>query len=187
MKLLSKKIFVFFLTLSLLSSGVVAMAAPRYFKQLKLQYSTDMVNWEHVPGNQVSGLKLKLDPGVEYYYVDVMSIRNFKPRTEEIPFYLEYEDLPDEFWAYWEGKGVDEYASGGFQEIMYDIITGELPMCILTADDRLLDGLVLEYTGEEVSMRINGEYPLGDYTLRGEVTAEHYEYITITLKSYQID
>lgn len=64
------------LSLATLSS---VNGAPRFLKQLKLMYSTDLVAWSHVPGNEISDFKLKLDPNILWYYLDVMSLKPLNP------------------------------------------------------------------------------------------------------------
>ena len=123
---------------------VTVNAKPRFLKQLKLQYSTDETSWKHIPGNQVSGFKLKLDPTVDYFYIDVMSI---KPSPDIVkgfyPFYLT--SYPDGYLEYWDGRGVYEGCGGTWEPVMWSIISKDLPICYLDVDNgdyMIVDGLL---------------------------------------------
>ena len=158
------------LTIASMALLPAVSAAPRPLKQLKLMYSTDGAVWMHVPGNQVSDFKLKLNPEVEWYYLNVMSL---KPRdTIDDGLYGFYvASYPEGFIEYWAAKGVVEGASG-WQAIMWDIINGEAPIFYLKVDGAtytLIDGLQFLAGAGEQTLRVNGDYYLGTYAYTGDI------------------
>ena len=168
----SKIVFYVLATLAIASIVVlpVVSATPRFLKQLKLMYSTDGTVWTHVPGNQVSDFKLKLDPEVDYYYLDIMSLKSMDTiPTDSYGFYVA--SYPDGFFEYWATRGVVSGASG-WQAIMWEIINGNEPIFYLDVDGTdylLIDGLQhLAGLGDQ-PLRVNGDYYLGTYAYTGNV------------------
>jgi len=167
-----KLVFCVLATLAIASIAVlpVVSATPRLLKQLKLMYSTDGTVWTHVPGNQVSDFKLKLDPEVDYYYLDIMSLKPMDPiSNDRYEFFVE--SYPDGFFEYWATRGVVSGASG-WQAIMWEIINGNAPIFYLDVDGTdymLIDGLQsLAGLGDQ-PLRVNGDYYLGTYAYTGNV------------------
>lgn len=142
-----------------------------------------------------------LNSDVDYYELNIdneemMTNYNFAPQYQ--PFYMVPPDLTGmaDFWTYWDAKGVNAGAigSGDWQELMWYIINGQLPMFYIDiADDQtmtLIDGLLfaaehLAPTEEDAAFRINGEYPLGTYQVTGDlvgINGTMYENLDIYLE-----
>jgi hypothetical protein len=161
-------------------------ATPRFLKQLKLMYTTDLVLWSHIPGNQISDFKLKLDPAVEWYYIDIMSLKPMTPINDgSYEFYVADTVLPAEFLAFWDAKGVNALATPGtWEAYMWDIINGDAPIFYLEVvgtDYMLVDGLLRGYFNAETNLRVNGDYPLGTYAYTGDIMGNTVE-MQITFK-----
>ncbi len=165
-------IFCAFVSLAIASMALLpaVSAAPRPLKQLKLMYSTDGTVWTHVPGNQVSDFKLKLNPAVEWYYLDVMSLKPKDAIADGLyGFYVA--SYPDGFFDYWASRGVVAGASG-WQAIMWEIINGNEPIFYLDvegADYMLVDGLQYLAGAGVQNLRVNGDYYLGTYAYTGDI------------------
>jgi hypothetical protein len=173
-----------FVVIAILSLAALscANATPRFLKQLKLMSSTDAVVWSHIPGNQVSDFKLKLDSNVEYFYIDVMSLKPLKPIDDGSYGFTVENPASAEWVAFWISKGADQ--SGAlWQQILYKISQGISPIFYLKVDAgeyMLLDGFW--YTlGSEEHLRVDGDYPLGTYTYNGIIMGELLE-MQITFK-----
>jgi Secretion system C-terminal sorting domain len=120
-----------------------------------------------------------LNEDVDYYELDIndaatTTTYDFAPQYQPMYLYsVEYEIV---FLAYWNAKGVNAGATGGWEEIMWDIINGLLPMFYIDVDDdqtmTLIDGLSFALNhlmpGDvDAAFRINGTYPLGEYVVGG--------------------
>jgi hypothetical protein len=146
--------------------------APRFLKQLKLMYTTDLTLWSHIPGNEISDFKLKLDPNIPWYYIDVMSLKPLQPIDDGFyGFYVE--SYPDGYFEYWATRGVVDGASD-WQAIMWEIINGREPIFYLQVDGTnymLVDGLQYLASGGLLvaNLRVNGNYLLGTYAYIGEI------------------
>ena len=161
-----------------------ANATPRPLKECNLLYSTseNPDKWMPVPGNQVSGFKLTIDPAVEWYYLDIKFIKPTLPQGVYM-FYLTPPEDPD-FWAYWDDKGVNDDAPMlvpnptpppalvlNWKFVMWHIINGDA--CIFglysdgAGDYQMRDALVWFASKMTVrtDFRVNGDYPKGTYTV----------------------
>jgi hypothetical protein len=148
-----------------------ASAAPRTLKQVNMLYSTsdNSDKWLPVAGNQVSDFKLKLDPSVEWYYLDIKFIK-----PDLIAGLTTFKLTPptdSAFWSYWGARGVTAAAvSGTWQYVMWRIINGQYAMFGLTSDGNghymLVDALQKLTTPgfPDYPLRLNGDYPKGIYT-----------------------
>jgi hypothetical protein len=162
-----------FVVIAILSLAALscANATPRFLKQLKLMSSTDAVVWSHIPGNQVSDFKLKLDPSVPYYYLDVMSLKPMKPIINGYYGFFVVGPFSDEYEAFWFSKGADPLGSP-LQVRLYEISHGTSPIFYLRVDASgymLLDGFLKDFLGVEAHLRVDGDYPLGTYTYTGDI------------------
>lgn len=163
------------LSLATLSS---VNGAPRFLKQLKLMYSTDLVAWSHVPGNEISDFKLKLDPNILWYYLDVMSLKPLNPIDNGLYGFTVAAPYPDGYFAYWASRGVVSGAVG-WQFIMWQIINGNLPIFYLKVDGTdymLVDGLQYVAFGVEQPLRVDGTYLTGTYSYVGSVASGAVSY-----------
>jgi hypothetical protein len=184
MKPLKRYGLIFIVFASVLGLVTTANASPRFLKQLKLKYSTDQTKWRHTPGNQVSGLKLKLDPSVEYFYLDIMSLKPYQTINDGY-YAFNISSYPVGYFEYWEDRGVNSSASG-WKALMWNIINGQLPICYLKVSEggtsyMIVDGLLKALYGIDEYLRINGDYHLGTYTFVGDIDGNIIE-IEITFK-----
>ncbi len=130
-------------------------------------------------GNFMNGFTMELDPTVSYYYLDVDNLSSSNPLKDgSYPFYLDKLTVPAGFFEYWATKGVDADATGGWEAVMYDIVTGELPIFYAKVEGTiytLIDGLEYEMAGETLAgpLKIDGEYFTGAYTFTGSLTDKY--------------
>lgn len=146
--------------------------------EVELQQSMDEVAWTPISGTLADVYEMILDGTENFHYLDINKLTASGPVDEGTlhPFYLDTSDLPTGFNDYWAAKGVDQTADPlSWQGQMYLIITGDQPMFYLnkTGDDyTLVDGLQYALDQGLQTLRINGDYPLGDYTFTGTVLDE---------------
>jgi hypothetical protein len=186
--------FVLF-ALAIVAAVPLAAAVPKHqFKQLKLEYTTtdpDIAGntpvWQHVPGNEISDFKLKLDPSVPYFYLDIMELKPYTPlvtspaQKDTFPFYVDTTALPAGYWDYWINvRGADPNGND-VQKLLYAIVSGAAPIFYLkvywtptTTNYRLIDGFLYQYTLEYYTLRVDGSYLLGTYTYYGTIHADTY-------------
>jgi hypothetical protein len=173
-------IFCVLVSLAMLSPAVLASvsATPRFLKQLKLMSSTDLVAWSHVPGNEISDFKLKIDPKMPWYYLDVMSLKPLNPIDNGLYGFTVAAPYPDGYFAYWASRSVVSGAVG-WQGIMWQIINGNLPIFYLKVDGTdymLVDGLQYAAFGVEQPLRVDGTYLTGTYSYVGSVASGAVSY-----------
>ncbi len=144
---------------------------------LSLQQSVDQVAWSPVNGNMFTGFKVSLNSTVPFYYLDVAGLTTNRPLSEDyFPFYLDETQVPDGFYDYWAGKGVDDNALvGTWQETMWQIINGNLPMFYLKVSASaptymLVDGLqyAVDPSTDQL-LQVPGDYPRGTYFFDGVI------------------
>jgi len=156
----------------------ITFVSPLALDALDLLGSTNLFDWTNVSGSLSAGFTMQIDPVVEYYYFDAANLVVNRPLADDLyPFYLDTSSLPAEFYTYWEARGVTESASGGWEEIMWDIINGIEPMFYLKVDGTsydMVDGLQYLVSGGfvEEPLRVNGDYPQGMYNFRGTIQDE---------------
>jgi hypothetical protein len=153
---------------------------PHQFKQLKLMYTMadpggeDQAVWVHVPGNEVSGFKLSLDPTVEYYYLDVMSLKAYAGQAlqdpYDYPFYIDPSSASQEYIDEWEAK-IEMFPAEWRDAARAIFIDGTAPIFYLSVDSgeyMLVDGFQRDVYAEgglgNYPLRINGDYTLGTFT-----------------------
>ena len=129
-------------------------------------------------GDLLTGYSLILDNSDDYYYIDVEtdgleSTLLLKDGLYEFYVNPDQQDMGD----YWDPKGVNSSASGGWEEIMYNILTAEdgYPIFYLKVSSNgtgfmLVDGLQYLLDESQEPLRINGDYPRGEYDYTGNVT-----------------
>ena len=176
-----------------------ANAAPSALKKCQMVYWTSEEGSRilPVPGNQVSGFKLKLDPTVEWYYLDTESIKPQIPIPADLPFgwdlfifYLDPNTYAEnaEFAAYW-GAKLSEHAGELWTYHMMAIIDGYAPMFFLRVTPEgeytLWDGLQCEMWLDENMegpepgpLRVNGDYPHGTYVFTCQESMFGNDYLT---------
>jgi parallel beta-helix repeat protein len=145
--------------------------------------STDELDWDPVIGDLVAGYSLCIDPEVDYYYLDIDDltgpVNELNVNFEYNAFYLDVTSVPAGFYAYWENeRGVCETCGGTWQPYMWDIISGAEPMFYIkyiSPDEyQLIDGLQYQTGGDGTDiLRVNGDYPEGNYIFSGTVTDEN--------------
>lgn len=152
--------------------ATVTVPEPLDLSDLALIYSIDETNWSPVEGTFTDGFTMYLSPLTEWYYLNASNLVVNNPLVDGMhPFYIE--SYPDGYFDYWAGRGVVDGA-GGWQGVMYQIITGNYPIFYLKVDGTsvmLVDGLQYIVSGGTVvnPLRIDGSYFPGDYTFSGEV------------------
>lgn len=172
--------------------STVTVPEPLNLSGLALQYSTDGVEWSPVGGTFADGFTMFLVPRIEWYYLNTSSLVVNNPLSDGMhPFFIE--SYPDGYFDYWAGRGVVDGA-GGWQGIMYKIITGEWPIFYLKVDGSntmLVDGLqYIASGGTEVNpLRINGSYLPGDYTFSGSVVDiyGYYDNVSVDITFTALD
>jgi hypothetical protein len=135
--------------------------------------------WDYaVSGNLTDGYEICLDPAVPFYYFDLLALTSSVPIQEVYPnaFYLDVTSVPPGFYDYWAAKGVVAGATG-WQGYMWEIINGITSQFYLLStgtDLQLIDVLEYAISGGTVynPLKINGDYPPGDYRFIGYVFNE---------------
>lgn len=140
------------LTLALLLAVLPAGAAQAdgsLVLNLTLQESTDLTNWNKIPGSLEDGFFVGLDPSmspVEMKYLDVHSLTaTLSLKDGRYGFFIDTDDAPEHFWAYWTGQDVVDGATG-WQGIMWSILKGDKPIFYIDVSTngtafKLVDGL----------------------------------------------
>lgn len=149
-----------------------------FFKNIELKYSTslDPTSWYPVKhGYGDSKFKLKLDPTVEWYYLDVASLKPMSPIKDGLYGFNVTTPYPDGYFEYWDSRGVNSSAVG-WQGIMWQIINGNLPIFYLQVvgtDYMLVDGLQYTASGGTLlaPLRVNGTYLTGTYSYLGSLSS----------------
>lgn len=138
--------------------------------------STDQQIWEDYYGGEALSFTVCLESTNLFYYFDAAFNVNVPLEEGTLnEFFLE-EVTEQYFWDYWNDKGVNESASGGWEEVMWDIINGDAPMFYIKwngSDHSLIDGLQYQFADVENPLRISGNYPPGTYLFTGTVTGEN--------------
>lgn len=157
---------------------------------LTLQQAADPLGpWLPVAGSTAAGYSMVLDAGREFYYLDVADIA-ITPAlaTGDHPFYLDVTQLPAAFYAYWQGRGVFEGATGTWEPLMWQIITGQSPMFYLRTSATaplamLIDGLQHDLNPAlSPPLRLSGNYPVGMYQFTGDLLTETGPYTFISIQ-----
>ncbi|MGC9308922.1 MAG: hypothetical protein ACP5FL_09140 [Thermoplasmatota archaeon] len=148
------------------------------FDTLVLSYSTDMENWEDVPGAYNSYTLDLDDNSATTYFLNVTSFEtNIPLATGQYGFYV----VPaEQDLTWWAAKDVTEaYAIANpdsWQAYMWEIINGNEPIFYLdvtVSDYQLVDGLQLDWPGSSspgIFLIVNGDYPHGAYHYTGTIT-----------------
>lgn len=167
-----------------------------FFTNVDLEGSQDMVTWWDANGNLEEGFRISLDYNIAEYYLTLgnETTTNVPLALDMYPFYLDPATVPDDFYTYWENRGVVEGATG-WQGIMWDIINGIEPTFFIKVDEEtkdqmfmLVDGLQYLFAGVEVFLQVPGDYPLGNYGYSGFVEGESgdmSEEITVMIEFYR--
>jgi len=141
-----------------------------------LQTSTDEASWSAISGTLALGYEMCIDPAVSYHYYDINTLTSSEALLSSAfvqnAFKLDVTSVPSGFFTYWAAKGVTSAATG-WQGVMWQIINGNAPMFYIQKDGtdyKLIDGLQYQISASTQTLRINGEYPSGNYTFRGTVT-----------------
>ena len=149
---------------------------------LDLISSTNKFDWSAVDGSMGEGFRMTLDPEVTYHYLDSDLVTSNKTLAEGLHgFYVETVPDHEDFFKYWNGRGVNKDTTNEISGTLWDIITGTLPTFYLNVEGvnpeeqtfGLVDGL-LQATGTndggDVFWRVYGDYPTGLYTYSGTIT-----------------
>jgi len=197
-KNLNKTVKVAFVVAFIFALGSIgfANATPKPLKECNMVYWTSETDKaQPVPGNQVSGFKLTLDPSVEWYFLGFKFLKPLPPIGDPdkpgdiYPFHL-IAPTPAEnpgFWTYWNTK-LSDPANAAWAPIMSKILAGKLPMFVLLVKKdgtyMLVDGLQLMIYSLFYPLRVNGDYPLGTYVFEGSVSLggmDDLEGVTMTI------
>jgi hypothetical protein len=138
----------------------------------------DQVTWETLEGDLCSGYIMPLALANPYEYIDVDTLVGSIENDGDYPFYLDEDNVPDDFFHYWAEKGVTATAALDWQIAMWKIITGQEPMFYLRVTGTeydLIDGYSYLTKGSttEDKLKVNGDYPLGHYTFEGTVDGNY--------------
>jgi hypothetical protein len=142
---------------------------------ITLVHSTDQTTWDPVAGDFATKFELCVDAMEQYHYLDVAAVSStLNPLATSVmnEFFLNTTSLPGDFYTYWNDKGVNISAVGGWEEIMWNIISGNAPMFYMEYDGTdyiLIDGLQFQAGAVKNALRISGDYPAGTYTFTGTV------------------
>jgi hypothetical protein len=145
-----------------------------------MQYSVDGgVNWAPAGGDLSTAFSLCMDP-VTYadgwYHLDIntLAMVNTAVDLEEgvlNPFKL-VSDPGTTFDDWWTAKFA-EWNDVGMQTAMESILSGAEPMFYIKrvgTDYKLIDGFQYALDESEEILRLDSDYPVGDYTFNGTVT-----------------
>ena len=95
--------------LSMVSS--VSAQEPEFIS-VKLEQSTNLIDWNDIDGTQATGFIEELNNSVTYHYLNVKyAATNVTLQTGYYGFTLR--TFPPGFFDYWEAKGIDENAAPG--------------------------------------------------------------------------
>ncbi|MDP8200980.1 MAG: right-handed parallel beta-helix repeat-containing protein [Candidatus Tenebribacter burtonii] len=172
--------------------------------QDQVQGSDNWIDLEMGENFDINQYTMYLNEAVEYYELDIKdetTVTNYDFAPQYQPLFLIDVEYGDPFFAYWNAKGVNNGAAGGWEEIMWYIINGELPMFYIdVANDQtmtLIDGLLfalnhLMPSDVDAAFRINGTYPLGGYLVEGDLVGingtmyDNYEIVMYMEEAYAI-
>ncbi|MGC9307947.1 MAG: right-handed parallel beta-helix repeat-containing protein, partial [Thermoplasmatota archaeon] len=144
------------------------------FSVLDLEYSTDGSTWLPVTGGYPHGYELLLDYQEAWYYLNVSTVTADVTLDDgDYGFCLDPSSVPGGFYAYWETRDVYEGCTG-WQQYMWEIINGRMPMFYLKVYNSgssymLVDGLMYALGQGDQPLRVDGDYPLGDYVFTAEI------------------
>ncbi len=145
--------------------------------------SPDQQNWEDYYGGETFSFTICLNPQYPFYYFDAVFSVNVPLEEGTLNEFTLDEVTDQNFWDYWDARGVNESASGGWEEVMWNIINGDEPMLYIKwdgSDYSLIDGLQYQFAGAENPLRISGDYPAGTYLFTGNLMGENCESGEIT-------
>ena len=162
------------------------------FTEISLNQSTDQGTWDDVTRISDYKFTMCLNSENDYHYIDINNSgtdTNTELKEGYYPFYLDTNNLPDNFYSYWSDNDVYEGCTGDWEPTMWDIINGTEPMMYLHVDGAqnmmLVDGLQYLLGDMDEHLRVNGDYPAGSYNFTGTVTADcaeiESELITINI------
>jgi hypothetical protein len=141
-------------------------------EDLILKESADGSAWTPIIGDLGDGYSMVLDPAKDYL-VDIETLEA-DPALADGWYGIDFDAFraPDGFFEYWAGEGVDE--------VMGQIINGELPMFYIKASGgiySLVDGYLYATNAVPGSVttpwQINGDLPVGTYHFGGQVDTEY--------------
>ena len=155
----------------------VASAQEPEFISVKLEQSTDQIDWYEIDGTLSTGYTMELNPSVIYYYLNIKFAKTSEDLMEG--FYgFNLTHFPAGYLTYWNDKGVNSSATpGSWQEHAWNMINGDTPIFYIHVDSNqnfeLIDGLQRDWGGDDTALlRVNGDYPFGSYSFQGVVKAE---------------
>lgn len=150
------------------------------FISLGLNQSTDMSVWTAVAGNLASGFTTTINPTLNYYYLDINNATSQSNVPLQAGSYSGFNltTYPAGFMAYWDAKGVNASAAAGtWQATMWQIVNGNLPIFLIRVNANgtlsLVDGLMHALGMPDELLKVNGDYPLGNYTFTGTVIGQN--------------
>jgi parallel beta-helix repeat protein len=167
-------LIIFSLILSMFVFMPTVNATPPVFINLKLQQSTDQINWYDIDGSLDTGFTLVLNESVAYHYLD-FKYASTNVLLKEGFYGFNVSSYPSGFFAYWDSRGVNSGATPGtWQAHMWDIINGNSPIFYIHVDAnnnmKIIDGLLRDFAGDPTALlRVNGDYLQGDYTYSGNI------------------
>lgn len=155
----------------------VASAQDPEFITVKLEQSTNQIDWYEIDGTLSIGYTMELDPSETYYYLNIKFAKTSEDLMEG--FYgFNLTQFPGGYFSYWDNKGVNPSATpGSWQEHAWNMINGNTPIFYIHVDSNqnfeLIDGLQRDWGGDDTALlRVNGDYPTGSYSFQGVVKAE---------------
>lgn len=153
----------------------VAATEPEFIN-IKIQYSLNQIDWYDVDGTLTTGFTLPLNESQIYYYLNI-KYASTNVLLKEGFYGFNVTSYPSNFFDYWATKGVDASSTPGtWQAHMWTIINGQSPTFYIHVDAdqnlELIDGLQRDYLGDDTALlRVNGEYPLGEFSYSGDLTS----------------
>jgi len=163
------------LIISMMMFAITIEADEPEFLDLKLEQSTDMINWDLIDGNLDTGYNVELDPSLTYKYLDVKyGSTNVELKTGLYGFKIT--SNPPGFFDYWDSKGVNTGATPGtWQAHMWKIINGLEPTFYLNVGTNqelsIVDGLTYDFFAVIDYLKVNGDYPRGAYSYEGNISS----------------
>jgi hypothetical protein len=129
-------------------------------------------------GGSFNSFSMCVDPLVtspNYYYFDIDNLTSTLPLMNGMnPFMVDQNNLPPNWFAYWDGKGVNASATPGtWEAAMWNAINGYAPYFLIlydfTNDYQLIDAAQYQLDQTLVPWRIEGDFPEWDYKFTGIV------------------